>query len=603
MWARPRMSRLREAQMRKVMQMSKALRWVIVMTLLAATVVAGQTAKENPAQFEARTRWWREAKFGMFIHWGIYAVPADSTDLEGNKKIGEWYLSNKHMQVRDYEKFAAEFNPVKFDAAQWVKTAKDAGMRYIVITSKHHDGFCMFDTTLTDYCVTKATPWKHDPMKDLAKECRQQGIKLCFYHSIMDWHHPDYLPRRSWDTRPVDGADLNRYIEYMEAELPELLTHYGPLGILWWDGAWEHNGEELHSREVNTLVRSLQPSIIINDRNILPEDYATPEQNIPPNALPGGRLWETCMTMNDTWGYAKNDTNWKSAEDLTRKLIDIASKGGNFLLNVGPTAEGVFPEAINQRLGQIGAWMKVNGECIYGTTKSPFRRLPFEGRCTAKGDTLYLEVFQWPAEGLTLRDLETPVSSARALDGGENLTVANKAAGETQVLTISKPKKTDSTATVIELKLSGAPEVAPSNLAVAAQTDGTYLLGAGDAEIHGHTASYDWQGVEKEDYISSWTDPKDYLTWMVTVPQEGRYRVEASYASPGHEGTQFTVGPEGGIGVSGITKGTKTARDFRTDSLGEIELAAGRQIVAVHISSLGPGAAMDLHTVRLVPVR
>jgi alpha-L-fucosidase len=591
-----------------VTQLTKALRWVGVMTMLAATVAAGQTAKETPAQFEARTKWWREAKFGMFIHWGIYAVPADSTDLKGKKTIGEWYLSNKHMQVKDYEKFAAEFNPVRFDAAQWVKTAKDAGMKYIVITSKHHDGFCMFDTKLTDYCVTKATPWKHDPMKDLAEQCREQGIKLCFYHSIMDWHHPDYLPRRSWDTRPAEGADLNRYIEYMQAELRELLTQYGPLGILWWDGGWEHSAEELHSREVNTLARSLQPDIIINDRNRLPEDYATPEQNIPPNALPGGRLWETCMTMNDTWGYAKNDTNWKSAEDLTRKLIDIASKGGNFLLNVGPTAEGVFPEAINQRLAQIGAWMKVNGECIYGTTKSPFRRLPFEGRSTAKGATLYVEVFNWPAGGLTLRDLETPVSSAWALDGGEKLAVAETFAGGIRVLEISKPKRTDSTATVIELKLSGAPKVATSNLAIDAQADGTYMLGAGDAEIHGHTASYDWQGVEKEDYISSWTDPRDYLTWMVTVPQSGRYRVEVSYASLGHEGTPFQVGPEAGGGVSGTTKGTKTATDFRVDVLGEIELAVGRQIVAARISSpeagSGPqGAAMNLHEVRLVPVR
>jgi alpha-L-fucosidase len=585
----------------RVKSTTEPLRYMSMVVLLATTVAAGQTAKETPAQFEARTKWWREAKFGMFIHWGIYAVPADSTDLEGKKRIGEWYLSNKHMQVADYEKFAAEFNPVRFDAAQWVKTAKDAGMKYIVITSKHHDGFCMFDTKLTNYCVTKATPWKHDPMKDLAEQCRQQGIRLCFYHSIMDWHHPDYLPRRSWDTRPAEGADLNRYIEYMEGELRELLTHYGPVGILWWDGGWEHTALELHSREVNTLVRSLQPTIIINDRNKLPEDYATPEQNIPPNALPGGRLWETCMTMNDTWGYAKNDTNWKSAEDLTRKLIDIASKGGNFLLNVGPTAEGVFPDAINQRLAQIGAWMKVNGECIYGTTKSPFRRLPFEGRSTAKGDTLYLEVFNWPAEGLTLRDLETPVLSARALDGGENLAVAETEVGGIRVLAISKPTKADSTATVIALKLSGAPKVAASNLAIDAQPDGTYVLGAGDAEIHGHTASYDWQGVKKEDYISSWTDPQDYMTWMLSVPQRGRYRVEVSYASPGLEGTQLKVGSEGSTGASGTTKGTKTATDFRVDVLGEIELDTGRPIVAARISSPRPGAVMNLHEVRLVP--
>jgi alpha-L-fucosidase len=574
-----------------------------LLMMLGATLAAAQTAKETPTQFEARTQWWREAKFGMFIHWGTYAVPADSTDLEGKKRIGEWYLSNKHMQVKDYEKFALQFDPVKFNAARWVRTAKDAGMKYIVITSKHHDGFCMFDTKLTDYCVTKATPWKHDPMKDLAEECRKQGIKLCFYHSIMDWHHADYLPRRSWDTRPVDGANLDHYLEYMKGELRELLTQYGPIGILWWDGGWEHNAEQLHSREVNTLVRSLQPSIIINDRNDLPEDYATPEQNIPPNALPGGRLWETCMTMNDTWGYAKNDTNWKSAQDLTRKLVDIASKGGNFLLNVGPTAEGVFPDVINQRLAQVGAWMKVNGECIYGSTKSPFHRLSFDGRCTAKGNTLYLEVFNWAAEGVALRDLETPAVRARTLDGDEKLMLAETTAGGVRILTVSKPKKIDSTATVIELKLSCPPKVAASNLELAAEKDGTYTLRAGDAEIHGRTASYDWQGVEREDYIGSWTDPKDYLTWMVHVTNPGRYRVEVSYASPAQEGTRFAVGPEGGNGVWGTTKRTKTARDFRTDTLGEIELRAGSQVLAARIVSLAAGVGMNLHEVRLVPVR
>lgn len=347
---------------------------------------------------------------------------------------------------------------MKFDARQWVKTAKDAGMKYIVITSKHHDGFCMFDTKQTDYCITKATPWKHDPMKDLAAECHRQGLKLCFYHSIMDWHHPDYLPRRPWDTRPAEGASLDRYIhEYLMPELRELLTQYGPIGILWFDGGWEHNAQELHSEEVDTMIRSLQPGILINDRNDnLPEDYATPEQEIPATA-PQDRLWETCMTINDTWGYAKNDTNWKSAEDLTRKLIDIASKGGNFLLNVGPTAEGVFPEAINERLAQMGAWMKVNGESIYGTTKCPLASLSFNGRCTAKGNRLYLEVFDWPAGELAVSGLAASPTGAKALDGGERLKVSLDRAGDTATLHIPKPKRIDPAATVIELEMSSRP--------------------------------------------------------------------------------------------------------------------------------------------------
>ncbi len=238
-----------------------------VLVFCMASLLLAQPQGETPEAFLKRTQWWREAKFGMFIHWGIYAVPADATDLQGRKTVAEWYLSNKQMQVRDYEKFAAQFNPVRFNAREWVRMAKEAGMKYIVITSKHHDGFCMFDTKLTDYNIVKATPFGRDPMKELAAECRRQGIKLCFYYSIMDWHHPDYLPRRAWerDVRPAAGADLNRYIDFMKGQLRELLTNYGPIGVLWFDGGWEHNAQSLRSAEVNAFIRSPQPQILITD--------------------------------------------------------------------------------------------------------------------------------------------------------------------------------------------------------------------------------------------------------------------------------------------------------------------------------------------------
>lgn len=406
-------------------------------------------AAETAEEFAARTRWWQDARFGMFIHWGLYAVPADSTKLDGSRGVGEWYLMNRQVTVRDYEKFAAEFNPVKFDAAAWVRAAKDAGMKYIVITSKHHDGFCLFDSKLTWYTITRATSFKRDPIRELADECAKQGITLCFYHSIMDWHHPDYVPRRAWDKRPDTRADLNRYIDYMKGQIRELLTNYGPIGILWFDGAWEHNEKDLRSAEVNAFIRSLQPAILINDRNRLPEDYATPEQKIPAGAMPDGRLWETCMTMNDTWGFAKNDTNWKSSTDLIRKLCDIASKGGNFLLNVGPTAEGEFPQASVERLADVGAWLRVNGASIHGTSQGPLAKLPFEGRCTQKGNRVFLQVFEWPEGGLPLPPELAAASAARTLDGGRKLGITRKAEG----VTIEKPRKLDPHATVIELRI------------------------------------------------------------------------------------------------------------------------------------------------------
>lgn len=563
--------------------------------MAAAAAAVAQSAQETSEQFMARTQWWREAKFGMFIHWGIYAVPAD----------GEWHFFNHKMQVKDYEPYAVQFNPVKFDALKWVKIAKNAGMKYIVITSKHHDGFCMFDTQFTDYCITRATPFKRDPMKELAAACKKEGIRLCFYHSIMDWHHPDYLPRRPWekDTRPADGASLDRYIEYMKGELRELLTHYGPIGVIWFDGGWEHKANELHSLEVNQMIRSLQPAILINDRNQLPEDFATPEQNIPAGAMTGGRLWETCMTLNNNWGYAKDDNNWKSPEDLVHKLCDIAHKGGNFLLNVGPTELGEIPQPSIERLAQVGTWMKANSASIYGTTKSPFKKLPFDGRCTVKGSKLYLQVFHWPAKGLRLPGLLTTVKSARTLNGRQRLRVTLQPPSQDnapQVVAISEPKKLDPYATVVELTLSGPPEVIDLSPLIRADANGVIRLKAADAEVHGNSAHYE-QGDGREN-IGSWTNAKDFLTWGCDIAKAGRYRVDVDYAcQPGAEDSQFSVGVDNGSKVTGAVKATGSWTTFRTEQLGQLDLPSGKQTIAVHALSMPKAAVMNLRQVCLTP--
>jgi alpha-L-fucosidase len=369
---------------------------------------------ETKAEHDARMQWWREARFGLFIHWGLYAVPAG--EWNGKTIYGEWIRNNAHIPLAVYDKFVGQFNPVKFDAEAWVRTAKDAGMKYIVITSKHHDGFALFDSKVSDFDVM-ATPFHRDILKELAAACKKRGMALCFYHSIMDWHHPDYLPRRDWEAkdRPAAGAVFERYIRYMKAQLKELLTNYGPIGVLWFDGEWENTWTEADGRDLYRYVRSLQPSIIVNNRvgasrsgmegfsqdKESAGDFGTPEQQIPATGLPGVD-WETCMTMNDNWGYNKADQNWKPTRQIVRMLIDIASKGGNYLLNVGPTAEGLFPQPSLDRLKEIGAWMKINGEAITGTRASPFKSLAW-GRCTQKeepgGTRLYLHVFDWPADG------------------------------------------------------------------------------------------------------------------------------------------------------------------------------------------------------------
>lgn len=566
--------------------------------MLAA--LAHSSPQETPDQFARRTAWWREAKFGLFIHWGVYSVPADA--LRG----AEWFLHGARMQVKDYERFAPRFNPVRFNAAEWVRLAKQAGMKYIVITSKHHDGFCMYDTKLTDWCITRASPFRRDPLRELAEECRKQGIKLGFYYSIMDWHHPDYLPRRPWEegVRPAAGASLDRYIEYMKGQLRELLTGYGPIAVLWFDGGWEHNAQALRSAEVNALVRSLRPSILINDRNHLPEDFSTPEQTIPADALPDGRLWETCMTMNNSWGYARNDHNWKSTSDLVRKLCDIAHKGGNFLLNVGPTELGEFPPEAVERLRQIGEWLRRNGAAIYGTQKSPWRRMPFEGRCTVRGSRLFLHVFEWPEDGVRLQDLKTPVVSARVLGTGEVLSVKLEKDADLPVVYLGRPQRVDPIVTVVELRLKGKPVVEDKGPIIRPASDGSLRLGAVDATILGTTARY--ESGHGHDNVGFWTNPQDVVSWTVEVSRSGDYEVLLTYAcQPGHEGSTFSVDLEHENekqSVKGEIRPTASWVDFRTISLGILTLRSpGRYVVTVRPITMPRGAVMNLKEIVLRP--
>jgi alpha-L-fucosidase len=431
--------------------------------------------RESEIEHDARMAWWRDARFGLFIHWGLYAIPAG--EWKGKTQYGEWIRHNAQIPLEEYDKFVGQFNPVKFDPRAWVRMAKDAGMKYIVITSKHHDGFCLFDSKETDFDVM-ATPFKRDILKELSEACGDAGIKLCFYHSIMDWHHPDYLPQRDWEkeTRSTEGADFDRYVAHMKRQLKELVANYGPLGVLWFDGEWESTWNEKYGKDLYEYVRGLQPSIIINNRvgagregmaGITKEgqfggDFGTPEQEVPATGLPGID-WETCMTMNNNWGYNKNDQHWKSAKELICTLADVASKGGNFLLNVGPTAKGIFPDTSIERLKRIGEWMKENSESIYGTTASPFRSLPW-GRCTqrkiAGGSMLYLHVFDWPADGkLVVPGLRSEPKRVYFLADKEIGSLLWSRNENAVIVTLEKQFRNPIN-TVVAMEISGNPEVA-----------------------------------------------------------------------------------------------------------------------------------------------
>ena len=450
---------------------------------------------ETPAEFDARMEWFRDAKFGMFIHWGLYSVAAGEWNGKPVRGIGEWILSNARITVEDYTPLQRQFNPVKFDARRWVDVAKNAGMKYIVITSKHHDGFCLWNSAHTDWDIGGSPFAPRDPLKELADACAEAGIRLCFYHSIMDWHHPDYLPRREWDTRSTEGAEYDRYERYMKAQLKELVSgRYGKVGILWFDGEWEGTWTHEKGKALYDYVRGLDPDIIVNNRvdtgrsgmeGITREgdyrgDYGTPEQQIPATGLGAGVDWETCMTMNNTWGYKKNDDSWKSGADLIRKLVDIASKGGNFLLNVGPTGEGEIPAPSIERLEAVGDWMKVNGRAIYGTEANPFPEPPSWGRITrAKNDDgsdrLYLHVFDWPSDGtLKLSGLLSEPRAVQVLGQRTRNLWPTTRSGDTLVMYLPK-EPLDPVCTVVALDLAEPLEVA--RLPVIAAADDKFVGG------------------------------------------------------------------------------------------------------------------------------
>ncbi len=455
-------------------------------------LVVEPPAEPPPVVAEDRMAWWREARFGLFLHWGLYAIPAGEWG-EG-KNHAEWILTTAQIPVAKYEEFVGQFDPVDFDADAWVRMAKRAGMKYIVITSKHHDGFCLFDSAHTDYDVM-STPFRRDILAELAEACQREGLKMCWYHSIMDWHHSDYLPRRGWESRSAEGADLDRYVAYMRAQVEELLTNYGEIGVMWFDGEWEGSWSHERGVALYDLCRRLQPDVIVNNRvdkgrsgmagmtsdERFAGDFGTPEQEIPATGLPGVD-WETCMTMNRHWGYNRHDQDWKSTADLVRKLVDIASKGGNFLLNVGPTAEGRFPEASIQRLEEIGQWMDVHAESIRGTGASPFADLPW-GRCTARrvegGTRLYLHVFDWPADGrLVVPELGNEPVRAYLLARPEPALSAAQENGSVAITVPAEPL--DPIDTVVVLEVEGEPIVFETPRIVA---DSDQLLDALEVEL------------------------------------------------------------------------------------------------------------------------
>lgn len=432
---------------------------------------------------DQKMEWWREARFGMFIHFGVYAQMAG--EYKGHQQArggAEWIMNRMKVPVAEYKAMAKQFNPVKFNADEWVRMAKDAGMKYMIITAKHHDGFALFDSKASDWDITDATAYKKDLLKPLAAACKKYGIRLGFYYSQAQdwgnaggavarkvmaegWPNPDstkinaYTQEHKGHWDPVqETSTFDQYIDRVAVpQVKELMSNYGDVAVLWWDTPTNMTDEA--AKKLQDQLKS-QPNIITNDRlkrPNFPGDTKTPEQKIPNLSELDGKDWETCMTMNGTWGFRNSDTKWKSSPTLIHNLIDIASKGGNYLLNVGPKPDGSFPEASVERLKDLGAWMKVYSEAIYATQASPIPTQSW-GRVTRKDHangttTLYLSVFEWPKNGeLVVKGLSNEIVSAQLLHNKNKVDFTKAADQVTLKLPATAPNEV---ASVIKLEVKG----------------------------------------------------------------------------------------------------------------------------------------------------
>ena len=485
---------------------------------------------------EATRKWFRNAKFGLFIHWGLYSVRGE----------GEWLRSYKKVPEDEYRKQIPGFTAERFDAKAWARLARETGVKYMVITTKHHDGFCMFDAHNTDWKVTN-TPAGRDLLRELVEAFEAEGIKVGFYYSIMDWHHPDYLPRMEFekDSRPSEGHNVMDYIAYMREQLHQILTEYGPAPfVLWYDGGWMNAPEELGAAETNALARKWHPGLLINDRHHTKEDLITPEQRVPATGIVDDNgepaLWEGCMTMTSYWwGYDRNETKFKSRGFILRTLIDMVSKGGNYLLNIGPRADGTIQREFTDRMRFIGTWMKKYSSAIYGTTASPFNRLPFYGRVTVSGDTLNVFVFAWPKEGrICLPNLNNNIINAHLMGRRHNLKFSRRG-GQWYIHLPKNPP--DDTASVVVVKLDGPPVVSPVEITATPKGDIPLPVLYGDLTgPHGQRIRYEIQ--EGRAVVGGWYRGPDRINWTFEMAEEGDYSLSLRYyAAKGEDGLTYQV--------------------------------------------------------------
>ncbi len=574
----------------------------LLLAALAATSLSNLplNAADQPAEGSNKD-WFHKARFGMFIHWGIYAVPAGVWQGKNIGWIGEWIMKNGKIPIADYKNFGKEFTAANYDPKAWAALAKEAGMQYVVITSKHHDGFALFDTKASDWNAIEASAAKRDLIEPLEKAVRAEGLKFGLYYSqAQDWTHPGGAAmgvkegEAGWD--PAQAGSFDDYLKKIAfPQVEEILSKFQP-DIVWWDTPVNMNDER--AKPFAELLAKY-PQIITNDRlgGRYKGDTKTPEQHIPPRGYPG-QMFEVCMTMNDTWGYKSTDHNWKSVQAILENLSDISSKGGNFLLNIGPKPDGTIPQESIDRLKAVGAWMKVNGEAIYDTIASPFsRRLPW-GRVTQRVNkdgtvTFYAHVWSWPADGrIVFPTVQELPASGKMLADGEKVNFEKSPAG---LVAILPGKARDPHISVVQIDFPSAPVVTQKPY-VEPGDAGALAVQVLDIDPHGNVGgNIQVEGSGDAAKLTGWTSGDWYVDFRIKMPKAGKWTLKAEVSNP--KPVSVTVKAD----KANLTAEIPAGEGWRSVTLGEIELPAGEQTVEIRPVK-DKWSPVELRRVELVPV-
>jgi alpha-L-fucosidase len=548
--------------------------------------------------------WWRHARFGLFVHWGVYAVPGGSYQGKREPYYAEWLMLRAKIPCGEYRTYANAFTAERYDPRAWVAAARDAGMNYLVITTKHHDGFTLFDSKVNDWTVTRSSPYGRDALAELVEACRDAKMPIGFYYSqAQDWMNGGAATGGFWDAS--QKRDMDAYVDgVVIPHLRELLTNYGPdaPAILWWDTPV--GMDENRARRIEDEVRRLRPDLIMNNRLYIGHtgDILTPEQRIPTAGYPG-RDWETCMTMNKTWGFAHDDEEWKSTDELVRNLVDVVSKGGNYLLNVGPDAHGAIPAASLDRLAAIGRWMKVHGESIVGARGVLLDDATQWGRCTTRDLTLYAHVTNWPDDGVITLPPTVTATSARTLHAPEQALRIERDDAGVRIHLPARPEGLPVTVVAITLT-QPMPDVqlplcrVDAEHALSLPAASGELFNVRDEDVIPTTVL-----GGKEATITYWKNPDEACRWRGRVPRAGTYRVKFHHAvAPEEAGSRFELAANAAV-LQGTVPATASWVDYQLMDVGSIELEADVElsIVLKPLQMATPRGFLNLKSVTLVP--